>query len=192
MGLLMRTSRRCLLALAIVTGCHTGTGAAATVPVPVVDTVHGRVAGWAKSSNDWLVVYLDRKGGDWCGLAGASWRIALVETTMSSERVAADRRLGGAMCGNSLSWVRAGRFSDGQHREAAFMLWTTPSIGAWTYIYRIDGNRMRLLAKFAGDKVTLAPGTVTVEFENSGRSPHGDLKDVYRFSNGRYRLVSRQ
>ena len=26
--------------------------------------------------------------------------------------------------------VRAGRFSDGRHREVAFMLWTTPSIGA--------------------------------------------------------------
>lgn len=175
-------------------GCLLGVGvsAAATVPADVLNAVHGRVVGWARNGPDWFVVYLDRSGGDWCGMRGASWRIALVETERLPVRVTADRRLSGAACGNALAWVRAGRFSDGKHVEAAFMLWATPSIGATTYIYRIDGERLRLLAKFGGDKVTVGPGTVTVSFENRGRSAHGEIEDVYRFAHGKYALARRR
>jgi hypothetical protein len=69
------------------------------------------------------------------------------------------------------------------------MLWSTPSLGADTYIYRIEGSRFRLLAKFRGDRVTVSAGTVTVAFENRGRSQRGEIEDVYRFINGRYKLV---
>ena len=186
---------RGLVAVAVVAGIAFlfggGVGAAATVPVDVVNAVHGRVVGWTRSGSDWFVVYLNRRGSDWCGMKGATWRIAVVETTRLPVRVTADRRLSGAGCGNALAWVQAGRFSDGKHAEAAFMLWTTPSLGATTYIYRIDGERLALLARFGGDKVTLSRGTVTVSFENRGRSPHGELEDVYRWQAGRYRLASR-
>jgi hypothetical protein len=165
---------------------------AATIPYPVFAAVHGRVVGWAKTGSNWFVVYVDRKGGDWCAFRGVSWRMALVETTHSPVRVVADRRIGGAMCGNELAWVRAGRFSDGRHREVAFMLWTTPAIGAWAYIYRVGGDRFQPLAKFGGDRVTLARGRVTVGFENRGRSAHGELEDLYRFVDGRYQLVQRR
>ena len=89
------------------------------------------------------------------------------------------------------SWVRAGRFSDGRHPEVAFMLWATPSIGAFTYIYRLQGGRFSLLARFGGDRVTIGVGTVTVAFENRDRNPLGDLEDTYRFSRGHYKLVNR-
>jgi hypothetical protein len=72
------------------------------------------------------------------------------------------------------------------------MLWTTPSIDASTYIFRLDHERITLLARFPGDRVVLKRGSVTVEYENRGRSPHGELRDVYRLSNGRYYLVSRR
>jgi hypothetical protein len=176
----------------VVAGCCVvvSLGRAAIVPVPVVDAVHGRLVGWANGGSDWFVVYLSGNGRGWCGFDGAAWHTGLVERRLP-QRLVADRRLGRAMCGNSLAWVRTGRFSDGRHQEAAFMLWTTPSIGAWTYIYRLSHDHLRLLARFYGDRVTLRPGTVTVEFENRGRSPRGDLKDVYRFTNGRYRLAHR-
>lgn len=177
---------------ALLAGSLVAGGYAATVPEPVVDAVHGRVVGWARTGSDWFVVYLDRKGSDWCGLDGASWRMALVETTHLPEHVTADRRIGGAMCGNELAWARAGRFSDGRHREVAFMLWTTPSIGATAYIYRVASGHFSLLAKFGGDTVTLGRGTVTVGFENRGRGPHGELGDVYRFVDGHYRLIKRR
>jgi len=166
--------------------------AAVTVPGDVANAVHGRVVGWARTGGDWFVVYLDRTGGDWCGMQGASWRIALVETRQLPVRVTSDRRLSGAMCGNSLAWVQGGRFSDGAHEEAAFMLWATPSLGATTYIYRVDGGRLALLAKFGGDRVVVRRGTVTVSFENRGRSRNGDIEDVYRFSGGAYRLAKRR
>jgi hypothetical protein len=165
---------------------------AATVPAPVADAVHGIVRGWARSGQDWFAVYVDRRGGDWCRLRGASWRMALVETATAPFRVTADRRISGAMCGNELAWVRAGRFSDGEHREVAFMLWATPSLGATTAVYRFDRGRFVRLASFGGDRVTLGRGTVTVGFENRGRSPKGELEDVYRFEGGRYRLVRRR
>src|SRR5439155_20237287 len=107
-----------------------GAAGAATVPAPVAEAVHGRVFGWARSGTGWFAVYVDRRGGDWCALRGASWRMALVDTTATPFKLTADRRIGGAMCGNELAWVRSGRFSDGRHREVAFMLSTTPSIGA--------------------------------------------------------------
>jgi len=72
------------------------------------------------------------------------------------------------------------------------MLWTTPSIGARAYIYRVGGHRFRLLASFGGDRVTIRRGIVRIGFENRGRSLHGEMLDVYRFSNGRYRLVLRR
>ena len=168
------------------------TPSAATVPADVIDAVHGRVVGWSRSGSDWFVVYLDRTGGGWCGLQGADWRIALVETARLPVRVTADRRVDGAGCGNELAWVRGGRFSDGKHAEAAFMLWATPSLGATTYIYRLGGGRLRLLASFGGDRVVLAKGTVTVSFENRGRSAHGEMEDVYRFVHGRYELAHRR
>jgi hypothetical protein len=169
-----------------------GAAGAATVPYPVATTVHGRVVGWAKTGREWFVVYLDKTGGDWCGLRGASWRMALVETTSLRMHVIADRQIERAMCGNELAWTRAGRFSDGRHREVAFMLWTTPAIGATTFVYRVDGGRFRLLAKFGGDTVMLGRGVVTVGFENRGRSAHGEIEDDYRFVGGRYRLVTRR
>jgi hypothetical protein len=182
------------LALVAMLGCllAVGVSPAATIPGDVVNAVHGRVVGWARNGSDWFVVYLDRTGGDWCGMKGASWRIALVETNRPPVRVTANRRLAGAMCGNALAWVRAGRFSDGKHPEAAFMLWATPSIGATTYIYRIGGKHLQLLAKFGGDNVTVGRGTVTVSFENRGRSPHGEIEDVYRFTGDKYTLVHRR
>ncbi|TML38448.1 MAG: hypothetical protein E6G23_10235 [Actinobacteria bacterium] len=118
--------------------------------------------------------------------------MALVSTAPAPPHVAADRRIGGAMCGNELAWVQSGRFSDGRHREAAFMLWTTPSIGARAYIYRVRRHGFRLLASFGGDRVMLRRGIVRVGFENPGRSPHGEMLDVYRFSGGRYRLIARR
>jgi len=169
-----------------------GAAAAATVPYPVYGAVNGRVVGWAKTGSDWFVVYVDRKGRDRCGLEGSSWRMTLVETARLPMRSIADRRISGAMCGNELGWVRAGRFSDGRHREVGFMLWATPSLGATTFVYRVDGGRFSLLATFGGDKVTLARGTVTVAFENRGRSAHGEIEDVYRFVDGRYRLARRR
>jgi hypothetical protein len=175
----------------VVVGIGAPGAASAIVPPPVVEAIHGRVVGWAKTGSDWFAVYADGKGGGWCGLEGASWRMALVETSRLPVRTVADKRIGGAMCGNELAWVRAGRFSDGRHREVAFMLWTDPSIGASAYIYRVDGSRFRFLAKFIGDRVTLGHGTVTVSFENRGRSLHGEIEDVYRFSRSHYRLVRR-
>jgi hypothetical protein len=180
-----------LLAAIVAALALAGTTAAATVPTDVLDAVHGRVAGWARSGSSWFVVYLDRRGSGWCGLDGASWRFALVRTQPLPDRIVTDRRLGAAMCGNSLAWVRAGRFTDGIHADVAFMLWATPSIGATTSVYRIDGTRLRLVRTFGGDRVVLGRGVATITFENRGRSRHGELKDVYRFENGRYRLVSR-
>jgi len=188
-----RWARSGLLA-AVIFGCCVGLSSAATVPAPIVSAVHGRVVGWAKSGSDWFVVYLTGEGerpSGACGLTGASWQIALVQTVHAPVSVVAKRQIGGAMCGNWLPWVRTGRFSDGRHREVAFTLWTTPSIGAWTYIFRLDNGRISLLARLPGDRVVLKRGTVTVIYENRGRSPHGELRDVYRFSNGRYHLVSR-
>jgi hypothetical protein len=168
-----------------------GGASSATVPYPISYVVHGRVMGWAKSGPDWFAVYVDRPGGLWCGLEGTSWRMAVISNNPLPPHVAADRRIGGAMCGNELAWVRAGRFSDGRHREVAFMLWATPSMGATAWIYRIDGNRFVRLASFAGDAVRLGRGTVTVGFENRGRSGHGEIRDMYRFDGTRYRLVAR-
>lgn len=163
---------------------------ASTIPDPVAYAVHGRVIGWARVDGGWFVVYVDRAGRGWCGLEGASWRMALVASAPLPAHAVADRRIGGAMCGNALQWVRSGRFSDGRHPEVAFMLWATPSLGARTFIYRVEGRRFRLLATFGGDRVVIRPGVVVVSFENRGRSPRGELEDRYRFENGRYRLVA--
>jgi hypothetical protein len=165
-------------------GLGAAASSAATVPDQVLDAVHGRVAGWAPSPGGFVAVYVDRRGGGWCGLEGASWRVALVSS--KADRAASSTRVDGAMCGNSLAWVRAGRFSDGRHPEVAFMLWTTPSIGATTYIYRIDGTKLVRLAAVPGDKVSLGRGTITARFENAGRNPDGKVREAYRFENGRY------
>jgi hypothetical protein len=164
-----------------------GAATAATVPPAVQDAVHGRIAGWAAAPVGWVAVYLDKPGGGWCGLEGASWEVGVVSA--KTERLASPVRVGRAMCGNSLAWVRSGRFSDGKHPEVAFMLWTTPSIGATTYLYRLNGSRLVRLASFPGDSVSLGRGTITVRFENAGRSPNGKLREVYRFEDGRYRLA---
>jgi hypothetical protein len=161
-----------------------------TVPADVLDAVHGRVAGWARSGPFWFVVHLDRRGGGWCGLEGARWRMALVRSTAQVVAVADDRDLGPAMCGNELLWVRAGRFSDGRDPEVALALRTTPSVGATARIERIAGGRLHELATFHGDAFLLGRGSVTVRFDNTARSPRGHLEERYRFDGKRYRLVT--
>jgi hypothetical protein len=178
---------RLVTALAAAAALAGGSARAAVLPQPVLSAVHGRVVGWAQSPPDWFAVYVDHAGSGWCGLDGASWRLGLVGA--QSQRLVSTQRLGSAMCGNSLAWVRSGRFSDGRHREVAFMLWSTPSIGATTYVYRIEGRRLVRLASFAGDRVTLGRGTVTASFENAGRNPYNRLTNVYHFVAGRYRLT---
>lgn len=163
-----------------------------TIPYPVFETVHGQVVGWAKTGHDWFAVYVNKLGDGWCGLGHDSWRIALVGAKTPPFQVVANRRIAPAGCGNMLSWVRAGRFSDGLHREVAFFLWNTPAIGATGYIYRVAANRLHLLATFHGDSLKLSSGRAVVGFENRGRSPKGELEDVYRFTNGQYRLVQRR
>ena len=187
-----RLAAKALSAAVLASLALSGAVAAETVPQPVLDSIHGRPVGWARSQRDWFVVYLDHKGSGWCGLQGASWRMALVEISPVPERVLADRGISRADCGNWLAWVRAGRFSDGRHREAAFMLWATPSIGATTYIYRIGGGRFQRLAEFVGDRVQIGRGTVVVSFESRGRSPRGEIKDIYRFNGTRYKLETRR
>jgi hypothetical protein len=183
---------RFLAASSLVALAFVGSAGAVTVPQPVFDAVHGRIAGWVPTGSDsWFVVYVDHAGSG-CGLGGASWWMALVQTKRLPVRVTATKRIDGAMCGNELAWVRAGRFSDGRHPEVAFMLWASPSLGATTFIYRIDAGRFRLLARFGGDRVVLGRGTATVSFENRGLSPHGEIEDVYRWQGGRYRLASRR
>jgi hypothetical protein len=179
---------RAACAVAVLAALAAGVSRAATVPGAVQNAVHGRVAGWASSPGGYVAVYLDRPGGGWCGLDGSDWRLGVVSTR--AERLSSSLRIGSAMCGNSLAWLKEGRFSDGRHPEVAFQLWTTPSIGATTYVYRIVGPRLVKLASFPGDTVTLGRGTVTVRFENAGRNPDGKLREVYRFEGGRYRLVS--
>lgn len=167
-------------------------GRGRTIPYAIFTAVHGIPVGWAKAGKDWFVVYVDHRGTEWCGLGHDAWRVALVETTKLPVRVAAVRRISAASCGNELSWVRTGRFSDGLHREAAFLLWTSPALGATAYVYRVGGNHLHLLATFDGDRVTLSRGRAVVGFENTDRSPHGELEDIYRFAAGRYRLVRRR
>jgi hypothetical protein len=171
------------LAFALTAGVST----AATVPAAVQDAVHGRVAGWASGPDGFIAVYLDHAGGGWCGLEGADWRVGVVSPRAG--RLSSSLRIGSAMCGNSLAWMREGRFSDGRHAEVAFMLWTTPSIGARTYVYRIEGPRLVKLGSFAGDKVAIGHGTITATFENAGRDRNGKLRETYRFEGGRYRVV---
>jgi hypothetical protein len=168
-----------------------GASAASTVPAPVVFTVHGKVVGWVSAPAAYVAVYVEGRGGGWCGLDGASWWIGLVDTSSETARLAATHRLGYAMCGTSLNWVRAGRVLHGRPTDVAFQLWATPSLGATTYVYRLAGTRLVRLGAFAGDRVTLGRGTVSVGFENRGRSPKGDLRETYRFEGGRYRLASR-
>lgn len=184
MGSLVRT----VCAVALIAAPAAAGASAATVPEPVQNAVHARVAGWASSPGGFVAVYLSRTGGGWCGLEGATWWIGLVES--KTERLSSPVRVGRAMCGNALAWVKAGRFSDGRHHEVAFMLWATPSLGATTYIYRVESRRLVRLASFPGDKVTLGRRTVTVQFENAGRNPNGRVREVYRFERGRYRRVS--
>jgi hypothetical protein len=130
---------------------------AATVPSPVLEATRDEPVGWVASGVDWFVVSLRGKGTGACGYSGKTWRIALVETAELPVRTVTARRLGTAECGNRLAWVRAGRFSDGRHREVAFMLWATPALGATAYVYRAGDRSLRLLATFGGDRVLLGP-----------------------------------
>ena len=163
---------------------------AGTIPYALFTTVPGRLIGWAKTGHDWFAVYLDKLSQSPCGLGHNSWRVALVDPSAAIP-LAASRRVGPAGCGNALAWVRAGSFSDGLHRDVAFFLWSTPAIGATGYVYRAEADHLRLLATFHGDSLRLSRGQAVVGFENRGRGSHGELQDVYRFVDGRYRLVQR-
>jgi hypothetical protein len=184
----MRSVLRTACAGALVAALATGVSTAASVPPAVQDAVHGRVAGWASTPGGFVAVYLDRRGSGWCGLNGANWRVGVVSSR--AQKLSSSLPIDSAMCGNSLAWLKEGRFSDGRHAEVAFQLWTTPSIGATTYVYRIEGTRLVKLGSFPGDKVTIGRGTITASFENAGRNANGKLREVYRFEDGRYRLVS--
>jgi len=176
-----------VLALGATRGWFTRSGS--TVPSPLLFAVHGRIMGWTRTDDGWAIVFLSGKASGRCGMNGASWHLGIASGHPLPFHLTSVEAVEPAMCGNRLQWVRSGSFSDGKHTEVAFMLWTTPSLGASAYVYRVTEGRLELLRRFAGDGFTLEKGKVVATFENRQRSPNGHLTMTYVYAHGNYHLV---
>jgi hypothetical protein len=172
--------------------------AAAAPPDPVREAVPGRTWGWQSADllpdagREWAAAYhlLERRACD--GEFNGTWRLAVV--TAAGTRVI-DRRFDRSYCGTGLIWMRAGRLTDGRHREIAVDLAVTPSIGHQARIFRVEGRRLRLLRTFNADGVRLSDRTgdrrpeFVLRWHHPARAPDGHTAEqVWRWQDGRYRL----
>jgi hypothetical protein len=172
--------------------------AAAQPPDPVRAAVPGRVAAWVRADltsatgREWAVAYhlLERRVCD--GEFNGTWRLAVVSST--GNRVI-DHRFSRSYCGGGLMWLRAGRLTDGRHPEVAVDLSVTPSIGHQARLFRVEGQRLRLLRTFNADGIRLADRSgdgrpeFVLRWHHPARAPdRRTAEQVWRWDDGRYRL----
>jgi hypothetical protein len=94
------------------------------------------------------------------------------------------------MCGNAFVWLRAGSLTGGRREEIALDILATPSLGETAWVFRLEGERLRLLRRFSADRVRLAGGRVVLSWLYAARSPDGrSARQVWRFEGGVYRRV---
>jgi hypothetical protein len=90
----------------------------------------------------------------------------------------------GALCGTSLRWLAVGRFVSVDFVD-------TPSIGEETQVYRLREGRFRLIHVFGADRIRPgADGAFVLTWINAARSPRAHVREVWRWRDGRFRLVS--
>jgi hypothetical protein len=90
----------------------------------------------------------------------------------------------GALCGTSFRWLAVGRF-------VSVDIHDTASIGEEAQVYRLREGRFRLIHVFGADRIRPAAGGGFVLTRiTASRSPRGHVREVWRWRNGRFRLVS--
>jgi hypothetical protein len=93
-------------------------------------------------------------------------------------------RFTGALCGTSFRWLAVGRF-------VSVDIHDTASIGEEAQVYRLREGRFRLIHVFGADRIRpAAGGGFVLTWITASRSPRGHVREVWRWRNGRFRLVS--
>jgi len=167
-----------------------GAASTATVPLPVLEAIQGRPVGWAPTGPDWFVDYLKAgEGSVWIRGCDLRWRAFPPRRRRRTSQPIV--RIGRSNV-RQTSWpgFRAGRFSDADIGRRIHALDNAVDRSAGLH-HRVRRQGFRLLASFGG--IESCSGAASSGWlENPGRSPHGEMLDVYRFSGGRYRLIARR
>jgi hypothetical protein len=172
--------------------------AGAPPPEPLRQAVPGAIAAWQRvdlmpgQGREWAAAYhvLERTVCD--GEFRGTWRLIVLTSSFGR---AIDRPFDRSYCGTGLIWLRAGRLTDGKHREVAVDLALTPSIGHQARIFRVEGRALRLLRTFNADGVRLVDRSgdrrpeFVLRWHHRARSPGGRAREqVWGWERGRYRL----
>jgi len=90
----------------------------------------------------------------------------------------------GALCGTRFRWLAVGRFDTVDTVDTA-------SIGEEAQVYRLRGGHFRLIHVFGADRIrTGAGGAFVLTWITAARSPRAHVREVWRWRNGRFRLVN--
>ena len=90
----------------------------------------------------------------------------------------------GALCGTRFRWLAVGRF-------VSVDIVDTASIGEEAQVYRLRGGHFRLIHVFGADRIrTGAGGAFVLTWITAARSPRAHVREVWRWRNGRFRLVN--
>jgi hypothetical protein len=90
----------------------------------------------------------------------------------------------GPLCATRFRWLSADRF-------VSVDIVVTASIGEETQVYRLREGRFRLIHVFGADRIRPgADGAFVLTWINAARSPRAHVREVWRWRNGRFRLVN--
>jgi len=118
--------------------------------------------------------------------AGGTYFVGVVDSRLNPPEEVLDYDLAEVVRGSSVRTLLAGRFLGGAEAAIAIDIRLTPSIGEHAWVLRVERGRLRLLRRFAADRIAISGRTVELRWLTPGRSPVGKARQLWRFERGAY------
>jgi hypothetical protein len=122
--------------------------------------------------------------------AGGTYFVGVADSRVDPPAMVLDYDLVRAIRGSMVRTLLAGRFLGGGKAAIAVDVFVTPSVGEQAWVLRVERGRLRLVRKFAADRIAISGRTVELSWLSAARSPVGRRRQVWRFERGAYRPVS--
>jgi hypothetical protein len=162
--------------------------AVAAVPVPawILRAVPSPVVAWREAD----VLGTSIPEGIAVSTAGGTYAVGVIDSRLDPPREVLEYELVPTIRGSRVRTLVASPFLGGRKAAIAVSILVTPSIGEQAWVLRIERGRLRVVRRFAADRIAVAGRTVELRWLTAGRSPAGTTHQVWRFERGAYRRVS--
>jgi hypothetical protein len=160
--------------------------AAAPVPAWIQRAVPPPIVAWQEAD----VLGTSVPEGIAVSSAGGTYSVGVVDSRLDPPEEVLDYELVRAIRGSRVRTLLASRSLGDPKAAIAVDVFVTPSIGEQAWVLRVERDRLRLVRRFAADRITFSGRVVELRWLTAARSPAGRTRQRWRFERGAYRLVA--